>query len=189
MGRAERPELTSIQVAVKVNDGDGSISPVDGSQQGKCDGMVAAERDDTRKSLSLLRRPSLVGVGGGTPREDIEVAFFDLVQGPSVVISATLNSATGPSHEMYRLVGTDLRGDGNITTVEDGRPAVERVGFQGDVVATAISCQYKSGAIWVIMSLTRDSVAWIPDGYRTVQNGRPDGKTCRCRMEHLGRSI
>ena len=87
---------------------------------------------------------------------------------------------------MCRLMKTNLRGDGNIATVKDGRPAVERVGLQGDVVATATSGQNQSGAIRVIVRLTRDSVAWIPDEYRTVQNGLLDGKKCRCRMEHLG---
>lgn len=97
LGRwAGGPELTGIQVAVKVNDGDGAIRPVNGTQQGERDGVVAAERNDARKGLALLRRSSLIGVGGGTPREDVEVALLDLVQGPSIIISSISISALWP---------------------------------------------------------------------------------------------
>ena len=88
--------LTSIQVAVKVNDGDGSISPINGSKQGKSDGVVAAESNDARKGLALFRRSSLIGIGGRTPGEDVEMTFFNLVQSPSVVISSISRSA--PQH-------------------------------------------------------------------------------------------
>lgn len=98
-------------MAVKVDDRDGSVSPVDRSQQGKRDGMVAAERDDPGEGLALLRRPSLVGVGGGTPREDVEVTFLDLVQRPSVIIPTLSMSATRPHTECRPIWGgpTKLR--------------------------------------------------------------------------------
>ena len=60
-----------------------------------------------------------------------------------------------------RTAGGVLRGDGDVTAVEDGGPAVEGVRFEGDVVASAgvlvnIHFRLKGCDGWVY---TRDSVA------------------------------
>lgn len=49
--------------------------------------MVAAKGDDAGQRLALDSRAVLVSVGGRRSREDVEVALFDLRQGPGVVIS------------------------------------------------------------------------------------------------------
>jgi len=41
-------------MAVKVDDGDGTVFTVDGTEERECDGMVASEGDQTRKCGTLL---------------------------------------------------------------------------------------------------------------------------------------
>jgi len=73
-------------MAIKVNDRDGPVSAVDGPQQGKGDGVVAAQGDDARERLALQRGALLVGVRLGRAGEDAVVAFLDLVEGKGVVV-------------------------------------------------------------------------------------------------------
>ncbi len=73
-------------MAVKVNDSDGAVGTVDGSQQGKSDGVVATQGDDARQGLALDGRAPLVGVRRGGAREDAEMALLDLLQSPGVVV-------------------------------------------------------------------------------------------------------
>ncbi len=56
--------------------------------------MVAAERDDSRESLAILGWPFLVRVCGRGAGEDGVVAFFDLMKGPSIVVSSDCISAS-----------------------------------------------------------------------------------------------
>jgi len=69
-----------------VNDRDGPVSAVDRPQQGKGDGVVAAQGDDSRERLALQRGALLVGVRLGRAGEDAVVAFLDLVEGEGVVV-------------------------------------------------------------------------------------------------------
>ncbi len=78
-------------MAVKVNDRDGAVRPVDGPQQGKGDGVVTAERDDTRQGLALDCGAPLVRICRGRAGEDLEVALLDLPKSPSVVVSSRLS--------------------------------------------------------------------------------------------------
>lgn len=50
--------------------------------------MVAAKGDDSREGFAVLGRPFLVRVCGGGAGEDGVVSFFDLVEGPCVIISS-----------------------------------------------------------------------------------------------------
>jgi len=79
-------ELTGIQVTVKVNDRDGAVGTVDGSQQGERDGVVAAERDDPRQRLALNGRTPLVRICRRGARENPMMAVLDLLKSPSVVV-------------------------------------------------------------------------------------------------------
>lgn len=51
--------------------------------------MVAAEGDDSWQGLTVLCGALLLGVCGGGAGEDAVVAFFDLVEGPCVVVPVT----------------------------------------------------------------------------------------------------
>lgn len=77
--------------------------------------MVTTEGDHARQRLALLRRADLVRVGGWIAGEDAIVALLNLVKSPRVVV----------------------RGNRDVTTVQHGGPAVERVRIQGHVVASA----------------------------------------------------
>lgn len=61
------------------------------------------------------------------------MALFDLVEGPSVVVSASVSYVSiGPRTK-------NLRGYGDVTTIDDCCPVIEWVGIQRHVVATTES--------------------------------------------------
>lgn len=101
-------------MAVKVDDRHRPVSTVDGSKQWQGDGVVSAERDDARQGPSVLRGPLLVRRGCRGPRENAVVAILDLLKSIGVVV----------------------RGNGNISTVNDRGPAVERVCVEWHVITT-----------------------------------------------------
>jgi len=79
--------------------------------------VVAAESDDAREGFPA-KGPAgggtgLVGVGGGGTGENVKVAFFNLAERKGVVVGSY----------------------GDVTAIEDGGPAVERVGLERDVVS------------------------------------------------------
>jgi hypothetical protein len=86
-GATEDFGLPGIEVGIEVDYGDGSVGAVDGAEEWECDGVVAAEGDDSWEGLAVFGRPFLFGVCGGGPGEDAVVAFFDLVERPGVVVS------------------------------------------------------------------------------------------------------
>jgi len=43
-----------IEMAVKVDDGDGAVFSVDGTEKGEGDGVVSSESDQTRERLACL---------------------------------------------------------------------------------------------------------------------------------------
>lgn len=43
-----------LQMAVKVDDGDGAVFSVDGTEKGEGDGVVSSESDQTRERLACL---------------------------------------------------------------------------------------------------------------------------------------
>ena len=115
-GSTEDLGLPGVEMAVKVDDGDGTVSTVDGAQKGEGDGVVTAKGDDTGEDLALKGatdgRAGLVSVGDRGAGENVEMAFLNLTEGEGVIV----------------------RGDGDITAVENSSPAVEGVGLQGDVI-------------------------------------------------------
>ena len=74
-----------------MDDRDGAIGAVDGSQEGEGDGVVAAEGDDSGQGLAEEGGALLVRVGSWLSREDAVVAFFDLVEGVGVVVSVDVS--------------------------------------------------------------------------------------------------
>jgi hypothetical protein len=80
----------------------------------------------------------------------------------------------------------DLRSNGDITTVENSGPAIERVGLKGDIVAsTDVLVNIRSIARVGRVGHTRDSVGGSLVEYLTVRSGHLGGRRFRCRMEHL----
>lgn len=77
-------------MAVKVDDGHGTVGTVDGAQQGEGDGVVTAEGDDTGQRPRVLGRALLRRIRGRLAGEDVEVALLDLVKSPGVVIAISM---------------------------------------------------------------------------------------------------
>ena len=67
--------------------------------------MVAPERDHAWQRLSMLTHALHLSVRGRLAHEDTVMAVFYLLDGKSIVVGR----------------------QGNISTVNDGRPAVERI--------------------------------------------------------------
>jgi hypothetical protein len=78
--------------------------------------MIASHGDHTREGLALLGKSNLLCVCGRLAHQNAIVAFFDLVDSPCWIV----------------------RGNGNITAIEYGGPAVERVGSKRYVVASTV---------------------------------------------------
>lgn len=81
--------LPGVEVRVEVDDGDGAVCFVHAPEQRESDGVVASEGDDTWEDFSVLGDADVVGFRCGCPHEDAVVAFFDLLEGPFVVVSAS----------------------------------------------------------------------------------------------------
>lgn len=119
-------------MAVEVNHRHGAIGTVDGAQQRQGDGVVTAEGDDTGESAALDGRASLVSVSGRRAGQEVEMTLLDLLQRPGVVISGCVSLV----NDLLADAVYDLRRDGDVTTVEDGGPAVEGVRGERHIVAT-----------------------------------------------------
>ena len=104
-----------VEVAVEVDDRDGTVGGRHASQQGKGDGVVAAQGDDSRQRFAFFRGTGEVSAGGRRSGEELIVAQFDLFESVGVVVGC----------------------HGYVAAVEYGGPGVERVGIEGDVVAAA----------------------------------------------------
>jgi len=110
----------SVQMAVKVDDGDGAVFAVDGAEEGESDGVVTSKGDHTRECFAMLRRTGLVGVGVGSAAQEEVVALLDLLERVRIVV---------PEH--HHLISTfmskfqnhrnrnNLRGNRNVTAVND----------------------------------------------------------------------
>lgn len=97
--------LPGVEMGVKVDDRDGSVCFVHGAQKRQRDSVVSTEGNDARKCLAVFAGASHVCVCGGLAHEDAVVALFDLLESPLVVVTC----------------------HGDITTVDDSGPAIERV--------------------------------------------------------------
>ena len=133
-GAAEDLGFPGVEVGVEVDYADGTVGFVYGAQERERYGVVTTEGDDAREGLLLERRTNFVGVGhGGTHQEGI-VTFFNLLNRVGVVVSRSF-SIDFVEERRRR----NVRCDRDITTVEDGSPAVEGIGIKSDIVATTES--------------------------------------------------
>jgi hypothetical protein len=133
-------------MAIKVNDADGTIVPIDTSQDRKDDRMITSEGDDSRKSLPLQTWTFLACIGVWFSGQDSIMTLFDLLDGPGVVVAINiklkqtvreldlLSNSTCKSHEEESI---NIRSHRNIPTIQDPRPAVKRIRVQGDIVTAA----------------------------------------------------
>ena len=90
-GAAEDGGLPCVQMAVEVDHGDGAVGAVDAAQEGKRDGMVATEGDDTREGATGFTRAGEVRVRAGSAGEEGIVALLDLLDGVSVVVTGSVS--------------------------------------------------------------------------------------------------
>jgi hypothetical protein len=88
--------LPGVEMGVEVDDGDRTVSTVDGAEEGEGDGVVSTEGDNSGKCLSVLCWPLLLGVGCWRARQDGVVPLFNLVESPGVVVSAIPMSEEPP---------------------------------------------------------------------------------------------
>lgn len=125
---AEHFRLPGVEVGIEMDDGDGPVGTVNRAQEGKCNGVVATEGDDSWERLAVLGWAFLLCVGSWRTSEDRVVAFLDLGECPGVIVPILSG--------LFRvqLKGWCLRGNRDITTIQDRCPAVERVGSQRDII-------------------------------------------------------
>lgn len=97
-----------VEMGVEMDDRDGSIRLVHGSQQRQSNSMITSHGNDTRQCLSVLGGSNHVCVGSGLAHQDTVMAFFNLLQSPLIVIA----------------------GHRDITAIDDGGPSAERVGLE-----------------------------------------------------------
>lgn len=102
-------------MTIKVNDRNWAVGTVDGAQQRKSNCVVTAKGNNSRQCFAIQCRTFLSGIRFWLSREDTEVTFFDLMESICIVV----------------------RRDRDITTVQHGCPAVERVGLQWYIVTSA----------------------------------------------------
>jgi hypothetical protein len=76
--------------------------------------VVTTERNNPGKSLASFRHALHLAIGRRLSHEDTIMAILDLFDSESIIV----------------------RGHRNVTTVNDCRPAVERVGCERDVIAS-----------------------------------------------------
>jgi ActR/RegA family two-component response regulator len=99
-------------MGVKVDDCDGSVRLVHRAQERKSYSVVTSHGNNTGQCLSVLGGAGHVCVCSRLAHQNTVVAFFNLLQGPLIVVT----------------------GHRNIATIDDSGPSVERVGLA--------SCQY-----------------------------------------------
>lgn len=120
-----------VKVAVKVDDGHGSVRSVDGPQQGKRYRVVTSECNDTGQGLAALGRPLLLGVRLRLAGENAVMALLDLVEGERIVVPnrASVERSRGMRDAL------SVRSHRNISTVQHRCPAVEGVRVQWHIIA------------------------------------------------------
>lgn len=105
----------------------------------------------------------------------------------SICVSAyVLSYLSILSASFYACAAGDLRRNGDITTVKNSGPAVERVGLKGDIVApTYFLVNIRSIVRVGWAGHTRDSVGGSLVEYLRVRSGHLGGKRFQYRMGHL----
>jgi len=80
--------LPSIKMRVEVDHRDGTVSAVDGAEEGQGDCVVATKCNYSGEGLPILCWTFLFGIGCWSTGQDRIVPLFNLVESPCVVISA-----------------------------------------------------------------------------------------------------
>lgn len=107
-----RTKAGHLQVAVKMDDRNGTVRLVYAAEQGQCDGMVSSQRDNSRQYLPVDGHSGLFCVGVGFPHKKRVMALLNLTNGPGVVVAC----------------------DGDVATVEDSQITGEGIALQGHIV-------------------------------------------------------
>ena len=134
-----------VQMAVKMNDADGSVLAVDAAKERESDCVIAAEGDHAREGFAVFRGAFEVCVGCWTAGENAVVAFFDLFDGVCVVVSFFLGGLVPLSTKNRSLMLPPLtsrrnsRSHRNVTAIYHSRPTVERIRLERNVESTAES--------------------------------------------------
>lgn len=103
IGGLRRKGRVSVQMAVKVDDSNGSVFAVDGAEEGKGDSVVTSESDHTGECLAVLGRTRLVGVGVGSAAQEQVVALLNLLEGIGIVIpKSPINQYACPKFNVFK---------------------------------------------------------------------------------------
>lgn len=76
-----------IKVRIKVDDSDGAVSLVHTSQKWQSDGVISSERYYSWQSPAAFRDTNFFCISCRLPHQETIVAFFDLVDGPRIVVA------------------------------------------------------------------------------------------------------
>jgi hypothetical protein len=117
-GSSKNLWLPCVKMGIEVDDRDRTVSTVDGPEQRESDSVISTEGDDSGECLSVLSRSLLLRVSSGSTGENGVVSLFDLVEGPSVVVSATQISLVATAIRCEAV----LRCHRNVSTVKDSGP-------------------------------------------------------------------
>lgn len=76
-----------IQMAVKVDNSHRAVGLVDAPEQREGDGVVTTEGDDTWQRAAGAGNALVMSGCVGLTHEEVVVAFFNLLNGPGIVVS------------------------------------------------------------------------------------------------------
>lgn len=131
-GRAtEYLRLPGVEMAVKVDDTDGTVVAVYGAEKRESNSVIASKSYQAGQRSSLLRRPRLFSVGVGRSAQEQVVAFLDLLERKRIVVSVAMSVLSTIVGVILRC----LRGNWDISAVNHFGPRVKRVRFQGNIVS------------------------------------------------------
>jgi hypothetical protein len=120
---------------VEVNDCDRTIRLIHAAEKRQSNSVVASERYHPRKRLAMLRDSKLFSISGRFTHENRIVAFFDLVDGPGIIVPIS----TSELQTLPETGSHNSRRNRNITTIQYLCPRVERIRIERDVVSAAES--------------------------------------------------
>lgn len=93
----------AVQMAIKVNHRNRTICLVNAAQQRKGDGVVASHGDNPRQGLAGLGEAVFISIGVRLAHEDAVVAFFDLLDGPCVIVPGGISQRQGRGRRRHTM--------------------------------------------------------------------------------------
>lgn len=130
-GRAtENLRLPGVEMAVKVDDTDGTVVTVYGAEKRESNGVIASKSYQAGQRSPLLGRPRLFSMGVGRSAQEQVVAFLDLLERKGIIVSVVISVLATVVAVILRY----LRGNWDVTAVNHFGPRVERVRLQGNIV-------------------------------------------------------